>query len=690
MDPLSIASGAAGLAISCATIIKTLYTWIEDTVEVDENVSNLLEEVSILSRVLDSVSNASGRVPQAVVAEIDPGNALWGSISATLDDIKNTFNKLNQLMTELEKTNRFNRGFLRKPTKQIKFSLRSKDITIYKDRIKSYNTAMTSAFQMINVCLLIHSNSSQDSVFKVLSGLQSQLRHVEVALHTSSSASPGPSSGHEEDDRATQNLQQFVQVAKNFHSSASNILKEGPRSTVWGGSIMGDPLTEAQASMIERWIPPPVNEELGSPVDADSDSETEFARRIEELAIKNEADGDHAKAEQFYRGAIEHGESSSRPGSDITAMKIRLAYACMRQEKWIEADEIMSPIAIERKTNDTLVYHGMHALALAYLDDSKLEEAERCCKRGLWGKRKVLGKDHWRCWETLSLLVRICIARNKTMEAEVHQSFIPNNAAVATDQGALDYLDRSVGSLGRPSNDSDAVSQTQQPLPPQQEYPQSQPYTTAASGPVPSSGRFQYPKTFGSQYTSPPTPNSHQGMVQYPIQHRQTRSNGESSSNLSISRKAIGQPDPILSTMRRPESIGPYSQQQQLEQPRRSTNLWYGHSNDMSGLGLALPLPPPPHSTGAYPQPTQGANNYEYQDYQSPPPLAPYDMAPVPTPEPQCQIFVSIDFMNIEGASTSVAYVVHDLKNPISELLREWPGTGSYSKSSASHPLEAH
>ncbi|KAF5711560.1 hypothetical protein FMUND_8955 [Fusarium mundagurra] len=666
MDPLSIASGAAGLAISCATILKTLYTWIEDTVEVDENVSNLLEEVSILSRVLDSVSNASGRVPQAIVAEIDPGNALWGSISATLDDIKNTFSKLNQLMAELEKTSRFNRGFLRKPTKQIKFSLRSKDITIYKDRIKSYNTAMSSAFQMINV------NSSQDSVFKVLSTLQSQLRHVEVALHTSSSANPGTSSGREEDDRATQHLQQFVQVAKNFHSSASTILREGPRSTVWGGSIMGDPLTEAQTTMIERWIPPPVNEEPHSPVDADSDSETEFARRIEELAIKNEADGDHAKAEQFYRGAIEHGESSSRSVSDITAMKIRLAYACMRQEKWTEADAIISPIAFERKTNDILVYHGMHALALAYLVDSKLEESEKCCKRALWGKRKVLGKDHWRCWETLSVLVHICMARNKTMEAEVHQSFIPNHATIPTDQGALAYLDRSVGSLGRPGNDSDVVSQTPQPLAPQQEYPPSQVYTTAASGPVPSAGTFQYPKPFKSL---PPTPK-------YPPEHMRTSPNAGPSSNSPVSRKAIGQPDPILSTMHRPESMGSYSQQQQLEQPRRSTNLSYDHNNDMSGFGLALPLPPSPHSTGAYPQPTQGANNYEQHGYQSPPPQSPYSMAPVPTPETRCQIFVSIDFMNIDGASTSVAYVVNDLKSPISELLREWPGAGSYSKSS--------
>lgn len=590
----------------------------------------------------------------------------------------------------------------------------------------------------VDSCLLIHSNSSQDSVFKVLSGLKSQLRHVEFALHTSSSASPGPSSGREEDDRATQNLRQFVQVAENFHSSASTILREGPRSTVWGGSIMGDPLTEAQTSMIERWIPPPVNEESRSPVDADSDSETEFARRIEELAIKNEADGDHAKAEQFYRGAIEHGESSSRPVSDITAMRIRLAYACMRQKKWTEADEVITPIAFERKTNDILVYHGMHALALAYLDDSKLEEAEKYCKRALWGKRKVLGKDHLSCWETLTLLVSICTARNKTMEAEVHRSFIPNYEIIAIDPEALTYLDRSVGSLGRSSNDSDMVPQTQQPLAFQQEYPPSQPYTTAASGPVPSPGSFQYPKTFGSQYTSPPTPNSQQGMVQYTTQHRQTRPNVEPPSNPHVSRKAIGRPDTILSTMYRPQSMGPYSQQQP-EQPRRSTNPSYSHNNALSEFGLldafdphwrdhlgeglraggwndhlikenqqliidffkfqipsartaslALSLPPPPHLTTAYPLPTQDANIYEPQGYQSPPPLSPYNMAPVPTPESRYQIFVSIDFMKIDCASTSVAYVVNDFKSPISELLREWPGAGSYSKSSASYPLEAH
>ncbi|KAF4470737.1 hypothetical protein FALBO_2338 [Fusarium albosuccineum] len=536
MDPLSIAAGAAGLAASCATIVKTLYTWIDDTVDVDENVSNLFEEVKILSRVLESISNASVQVPQVVVAEIDPGNGLWETIRATLDDIKKTFDKLNQLLAELEKSSFFSRGFFRKPTKQIRFSLRSKDITTYKDRIKSYNTAMTSALQMINVCLLIHSNSSQDSVFKVLSGLKSQVRRVEFALQTTSSSSPNLAGGREEDDRISRNLRQFVQVAESFHSSASTIVRDGARSTVWGGSIMGDPLTEVQTSRIERWIPPPVSEEpygynagessTNAGFQSDSDTEIELAQRIEELAVKNEADGDHAKAEQFYRSAIDRSEASYRSTNDITAMRVRLAYACMRQRKWAEGEEVLAPIAFERKTHDIPVYHGMHALAIFYLAHSKLEAAERYCKRALWGKRKVLGKDHPSCWDTLALLVSICIARNKTVEAEAHRSFIPPSLLVAVDTDALTYLNRSVGNLIPSTNSSDMSSSIQQPLIPQQPYSSGLPPAAqhrslvsypdpALPSPGPPRTTFEYPKSYGSQYSPSLTTNSQQSVGQY-------------------------------------------------------------------------------------------------------------------------------------------------------------------------------
>lgn len=156
MDPISIAAAAAGLTTGCAVIINTIHTWVNETVDVDENVSELCGEVTTLSRVLESVSNAATQVPRMVVTEIDPENSLWASVRNTLDDISHTIEKLNQLLVDVQKTTPvFGLGFLRKPKKQLRLSLRSRDIATYKDRIQSYNTAMTSALQMINVCVTL-------------------------------------------------------------------------------------------------------------------------------------------------------------------------------------------------------------------------------------------------------------------------------------------------------------------------------------------------------------------------------------------------------------------------------------------------------------------------------------------------------------------------------------------------------
>ncbi len=152
MDPLSIAASVAGLATGCVKIVATLYTWIDDTIAVDDNVASLCEEIKALTRVLESISSASTSVPRPVMAEIDPDGSLWAVVEATLGDINNTLAKLSQLLQEVQKSSSvFIRGFLKKPTKQIKFGLRSKEIATYKDRVQSYNTALASTLQMINV-----------------------------------------------------------------------------------------------------------------------------------------------------------------------------------------------------------------------------------------------------------------------------------------------------------------------------------------------------------------------------------------------------------------------------------------------------------------------------------------------------------------------------------------------------------
>lgn len=151
MDPLSIAASAAGLATACVKISGVLYTWIDETIEIDSTVSQLCEEIAALSRVLESISKAYTQAPSIVISGMDPDGRLWITVRASLDDLQGTLDKLNQLLREVQKSSLFGRGFLRRPAKQIKYSFKVKDITIYRERIKSYNSAMTSTLQMINV-----------------------------------------------------------------------------------------------------------------------------------------------------------------------------------------------------------------------------------------------------------------------------------------------------------------------------------------------------------------------------------------------------------------------------------------------------------------------------------------------------------------------------------------------------------
>ena len=307
-------------------------------------------------------------------------------------------------------------------------------------------------------CKLIQSNSSQDAVFNLLHGLRSQISHVELALHSRNRPNLGPASGQgsEEDDRISWNLQQFVRVAENFHSSASTVVREGPRSTIWGGSILGDPLTPNQVPNIERWIPPPTIDEEGSPGPSapgttavghtyhsdseDDDLDRTLVKRLGELALESEQKGDYAKAEGFYRKILDRAGNNSSSPHDMASTRISMVYACLRQGKWAEAEAIITPVAFGKQVADIAAYIALHILALAHMKNLQLDDAEKCCKRALWGKRKVLGKTDPACWETLDLLASICEAKNDPLEAEAHRSFIPLSNYQFTYVDPLDYV----------------------------------------------------------------------------------------------------------------------------------------------------------------------------------------------------------------------------------------------------------
>ncbi len=95
---------------------------------------------------------------------------------------------------------------------------------------------------------------------------------------------------------------------------------------------------------------------------------------------------------------------------------------------------------MERQLANMAVYGALHALGLAHMHNFDFSRAERCCKRALWGKRKILGKENPSCWETLALLSRICEARGETEEAKAHRTFIPASYQPVLHVDPLAYL----------------------------------------------------------------------------------------------------------------------------------------------------------------------------------------------------------------------------------------------------------
>src|SRR6202000_2247642 len=97
--------------------------------------------------------------------------------------------------------------------------------------------------------------ASQELVMRSLQGLKNQMSRVELVLQGQVSLTAGD---RLDNYRITNNMNNLLRAAQGFHSAASSVASG---STVWGGSVMGEPLTREQFRDIEGWIPPPITED---------------------------------------------------------------------------------------------------------------------------------------------------------------------------------------------------------------------------------------------------------------------------------------------------------------------------------------------------------------------------------------------------------------------------------------------
>lgn len=153
MDPLTILSTSAALVTTCVRLSDYIYTLVDKTLTVDNAVRVLGVEIESLSHVLRAIRTSFGDQLLAKTAlSAHTGYELqhWENVSRSMRDCQETLERLERVVGKLNKGDKLN-GFLRRPKKMIKMSMKTETIAVLKQEIACYRQTMHLSLQLISV-----------------------------------------------------------------------------------------------------------------------------------------------------------------------------------------------------------------------------------------------------------------------------------------------------------------------------------------------------------------------------------------------------------------------------------------------------------------------------------------------------------------------------------------------------------
>jgi len=164
--------------------------------------------------------------------------------------------------------------------------------------------------------------------------------------------------------------------------------------------------------------------------------------KFEELGHASFAGNRYADAEKYLSKAIHlRTRLPTAPEATTIALKAKLAVVFCFQERWDDAESILTPLSDKKRDINTLATHCLHVLSVAFLGINDLARAERNCKRTLTWKKKIIGKHHPSYLETVALQARICDEKGDTVDAEAWRHWLPRNILLSHST-ALEYLEK--------------------------------------------------------------------------------------------------------------------------------------------------------------------------------------------------------------------------------------------------------
>jgi hypothetical protein len=459
MDPVSILStiGAVGAVTnSVCTLAFQLYTFIEETKNIDQAVVDLVEEVNALNSILEAVKLGleSDLVKVAEKrANSEDSRLLWESIQVSLDNCQATINRLEKAIVDIRPESK---SFAKQALRRIKLNLKDDEISTFRTQVRTHTNALHMALLMVNLraaCL------APGAVTDELGPKIDELRAIMEHVHGSEADLKAKSLGVEPDY-----IKGLQKSAQRVISGATTVSANSEAA----GSIWGEVMDDEKRYKTLSWIQEPsIYEEHDGPVtapmsddyalshttaltdysvsnagEAESDSDGDFEFEVVETyfarGTKKFEDGKFVDAQSILQRGLQLAEKlplKRRQPKQIADVKLMIATCIYHSPNPNEAEAKLYAITQE-KIHESVTDEGAirrcqasHLLAGVLFRQGNYAPAKSFCRKALIGRRRVLGKTHITHYESLSLLSQICEAEGQHVDAETYWAMIPDDVA---------------------------------------------------------------------------------------------------------------------------------------------------------------------------------------------------------------------------------------------------------------------
>lgn len=478
MDPLSITVATVSLAKICAVVGWELKQFIDGTELVNTAVNVLLVDVEGFGQSLELMKNtvADPKLNESMISSGHVGNH-WINVRTVLRDAEKALSALSATVAKVDKKV----TVMDATRKHIRMKNAAEEIGLYQQQIRSYRDTLQVSLQTAVMWQQVASHEAASDVNLTLDQLQRMIRQlamdmnqrmtvVEGNLTSNKPKVAGVSDERDDEDGdwvadhqlekpALDNLRNCLRSAASIVSSASTALGRdvgAGRSTVYG-SDFGDVFPPQPSDLMLSWIESNRVEEssevthsgtaisstlAGSmddlPMEDDWDSEEEMDIELTKMMLKQ---GKAKVTTQDYEGAERYLENCKDrlvevqdlprfkaivPGLLSETLSLLVIVARGRQD-WNKADKLLKQkILLTSRSHgrDLSSTNDMLALAEVLLQKQELTESLLYARKTYRASKKQGAAGITICKRALALLVTICTASDKQMEAEAYGALL--------------------------------------------------------------------------------------------------------------------------------------------------------------------------------------------------------------------------------------------------------------------------